>query len=160
MIVVSDTGPIRYLVVVGAVEILPKLFKEVICPEGVWAECISPSAPEAVRDFAKQPPNWLMIMKTGPIDPRVTSLDQGEAEAITLALNLNAQLLLIDEKSGRRKASELGLEIAGTLAVLAAAGRRGWLDYTETTNQLTCLTNFRATEATIRAAWDHTPEPS
>jgi len=155
MIIVSDTGPLRYLVMLGVVDILPGLFGEVICPAAVLDECMTAAAPEALRSFASQPPEWLVVMQVDEIDERTLLLDRGESEAITLALRIRSDLLLIDERKGRQKATDLGLEITGTLAVLAAAGRRSWLDYQEITARLTTITSFRATSELIQEAWEN-----
>jgi len=156
MIVVSDTGPLRYLVILGVVDILPGLFGEVICPAAVLEECLTTAAPEALRSFASQPPEWLVVMQVDEIDDRTVLLGRGESEAITLALRIKADLLLIDERKGRQKATDLGLEITGTLAVLAAAGRRSWIDYQEITERLTTITSFRATTNLIHEVWENT----
>ena len=155
MIIVSDTGPLRYLVVLGVVDILPRLFGRVICPQAVFNECSATGAPNPLRTFASQCPDWLIIKEVDKIDHRTLFLDRGESEAITLALHIKADVPLIDERKGRQNATDLGLAITGTLAVLAAAGHRSWLDYQEITNRLTTITSFRATRELIQEAWEN-----
>jgi predicted nucleic acid-binding protein len=154
VIVVSDTTPLRYLVVLGHLEILPRLFGSVHCPEAVIAECRQPRAPEALRTWAEAPPAWLIVDQVGDIDVALrAAIDQGEAAAITLAQRLQAEVILIDEQDGRRLARARGFVTAGTLAILAQAGIRGWLDFPSTVSRLRTETNFRTTEAVIDAAW-------
>lgn len=156
MIVITDTTPLRYLAVLGEMEILPRLFGEVLCPAEVLAECRDAAAPATLRAWATNPPGWLKVMAAGQADERVADLDRGEAAAITLALACGADLLLIDERKGRARAAALGLKRAGTLGVLAQAGRRGWLDYRAATGRLIRETNFRASPAVIEVTWTHT----
>jgi predicted nucleic acid-binding protein len=153
VIVVSDTTPLHYLAVLGALDVLPRLFGTVLCPPEVLAECLHPSAPEALRTWASKPPDWLKIEETGGLDKRVQGLDSGEAAALSLALRLRADLVLVDERKGRARASRLGLRRAGTLGVLAEAGRRGWLDYSEATDRLLRDTNFRVDPAVVEETW-------
>lgn len=80
-------------------------------------------------------------------------LDEGEAAAITLAQQLQAEVILIDEKEGRRCALARGFVTAGTLNILAQAGRRDWLDYYAIIERLKTETNFRAAQAVIDSAW-------
>ncbi len=155
MIVVSDTSPLRYLAALGQLELLPRLFQEILCPQTVITECLHPAAPEPLREWAREPPAWLRSITTDPLDPRTLDLDPGEAAAITLALDLKANLLLIDERKGRAKVAALGLNRIGTLAVLAQAGRRGHLDYPVTVARLMGETNFRASAAVIQTTWEH-----
>ena len=153
MSVVSDTTPLRYLAALGELEILPRLFTEVASPALVVSECLHSSAPETLRAWASAPPSWLRLVEVDEFDPRVLDLDPGEAAAITAALTMEAELLLIDERKGRARAAELGLKRIGTLAILARAGRCGWLDFDNAVSRLLVETNFRASSEVIEAAW-------
>ncbi len=101
MIVVADTGPLHYLVLVEAVEVLTPLYSRVIVPQMVASELRNVAAPAAVRGWIGQPPPWLEILPDPPPDPNLASLDPGERAAITLALSLGAERLLIDDWAGR-----------------------------------------------------------
>jgi len=97
MIVVSDTSPLNYLVLIDAIDVLPQLFGEVHVPPTVMQELQHPRTPEPVKRWAQSPPDWLLIQSPSadtPLDPR---LDPGEAEAIALALELHATAILVDE---------------------------------------------------------------
>lgn len=154
MIVISDTTPLRYLAVLGYLELLPRLFGIVHCPDAVMRECRHPRAPAALREWAEAPPAWLIVDDVGDIDSDLAdALDAGEAAAIALAQRLKAELILIDEQDGRRCALARGFATAGTLTILAEAGVRGWLDFHAATSRLRTETNFRTTQAVIDSAW-------
>ena len=119
MIVVSDTSPLTALLSVGEEEILPRLFGKVIVPVVVREELMRSHAPL---------PDWLQVR--GVVDlaaaKRLTFMvDDGEAEAIELAKELRADLLLIDERKGRRLAVAEGVSVIGLLGVVVLAKRRG-----------------------------------
>ncbi len=154
MIVVSDTTPLRYLAVVGQLEILPRLFGIVYCPAVVVKECRHPRAPAVLREWAENPSSWLIIDDRGDVTPELMrNLDAGEAAAISLAMRLKAEVILIDEQLGRRCAQAHGFTTAETLNILAQAGIRDWLDYHAVVERLRGETNFRTTQSVIDAAW-------
>lgn len=154
MIVVSDTTPLRYLTLLGRIELLRSLFGEVHCPDVVLRECGHLHAPAALRAWADCVPEWVVVDEVRKIDTDLAFLDDGEAAALTLGRRLGADLLLIDERDGRRCAHDLGFAVAGTLNILAHAGRRGWLDYGAEVARLRQETNFRVTDAVVQAAWE------
>lgn len=127
MIVVSDTSPLNYLILVGCVDVLPVMFRSVIAPSAVIRELKHPRASEAVRSWASAPPGWLTIRRPMSGEP-IGRLDSGESEAIALAEEMrgtNASLrLLIDERDGSRVARSRGFLVIGTLAVLEEAAHR------------------------------------
>ncbi|MBL9131559.1 MAG: hypothetical protein JNG86_10190 [Verrucomicrobiaceae bacterium] len=154
MIVVSDTTPLRYLAVLGHLDVLPRLFGSVHCPDMVIKECTHPRAPAVLRTWASAPPEWLKVAEVHEVEPDLAgTLDPGEAAAITLAMRLGAEVILIDERDGRRTAQARGFATAGTLNILAQAGLRNWLDYHATVERLRAETNFRATQVVTDAAW-------
>ena len=130
MIVVSDTSPVLNLARIGRLDLLPSLYRQVLIPSAVYEELIRSKSdlPPAV-EIASQP--WLMVA-TATDQERVQELrgylDPGEAEAIVLAIELRADLLLVDERRGRRVASAAGLAITGLLGVIATAKRAGLID--------------------------------
>ena len=74
-VVVADTGPVRYLLAIGHIDILPQLFKTISIPTTVHGELLHPSAPALVRHWATKPPPWLEVLSVAPIDnPRFISL--------------------------------------------------------------------------------------
>ena len=159
MIVVSDTTPLRYLALLGQLDLLPRLFGQVYCPDAVIRECRHPRAPASLRIWASAPPGWLQVASGIAIDSSLSDgLDAGESAAISLAQILDAQIVLIDDQAGRRCALARGFATAGTLNILAQAGARGWLDFAEAVSRLREETNFwftqRDVEAARRAAFD------
>lgn len=155
MIVVSDTTPLRYLEVIGGLDWLPALFGEVFCPPEVLAECLHAHAPARLRQWAASAPAWLRVTdvlaesQTLPIE---AWLDAGETAALCLARQVQADLLLMDEKRGRLVAARLGLPVTGTLGVLVEAALRGMTDFEAGLSLLMTTTKFRASEAVIAAA--------
>ena len=144
MIVVADTAPLNYLILIEQTGILPELYGRVIIPEAVVQELRHPSAPPSVRSWMGEPPVWLEIQRVQcpKADATLEALDEGEREAIQLALELHAHLLLIDEKAGRQAAVRHSLRVAGTLAVLEQAAEHGLLDFPKALKRLQ-KTNFR-----------------
>lgn len=127
MIVVSDTSPLNYLVLIGHVDVLPPLFDRVVTPPAVVAELLHPGAPAPVRAWATSLPEWLEVVSPASTD-RTLGLGAGETEAIAVAQELAAPLLLVDERKASVVAVRLGIQAVGTLNVLALAAERGLLD--------------------------------
>lgn len=142
MIVVSDTSPIRYLVLIRAIDVLQSLFGELLIPPTVAAELSHPKAPVPVRDWFQSAPTWVKVRAPLKVDP-IDRLDPGELEAISLALELDADRLLVDDNAGRRAAKRLGISAVGTLAILDLAGKQGLLDFPKSLRELESNTNFR-----------------
>jgi predicted nucleic acid-binding protein len=79
LLVVADTSPIRYLVEIGQIGILPQLFEKIFIPAVAYDELRHPSAPAPVRAWANSPPDWLEVLPvTASNDPVFESLDEGE----------------------------------------------------------------------------------
>ncbi len=138
MIVVADTSPVRYLILIGEIELVPKLYGRVLIPSAVFAELRASASPEPVRKFTEDGPEWLEIATLSqPIENDLLRiLHLGESEAIQLATEIKADLLLIDEKRGRAVAVDRGLEIIGTIGVLLSAHRKGLVDLEESISKL------------------------
>jgi predicted nucleic acid-binding protein len=131
-LVVADTGPLNYLVLIGDIELLPKLFGRVLAPEAVCDELADRDAPAAVRAWAAQRPAWLEVRPNPdfrPDDAPTATLDRGERSAIALALALNADLVLMDDQEGVAAARRTGLVVIGTLGVLDLAAREEWRNH-------------------------------
>jgi len=119
MLVVSDTSPVTALMQIGQSDLLGVLFQEVLIPPSVQAELLRfhPSIPHVLE---VRP-----IQDQGMVDALSHRLDRGEAEAIVLAHESQADYLLIDEKRGRLVAQSQGLTVIGLLGVLLMAKRAG-----------------------------------
>ena len=127
MIVVSDTSPITNLAAVGLLDLLHQLYDRVIIPQAVYDEMASLnySVPGALE---VQTLSWIDIQPVSDLTRAKelqNQLDIGEAEAIILALELQADLLLIDERKGRKVAAQCGVKkINGLLGVLLEAKQK------------------------------------
>jgi predicted nucleic acid-binding protein len=130
MIVVADTSPINYLVLIGEQDLLPALFGQVVIPEAVLEELLSTIAPRTVQEWIAIAPAWLIRRATtASPDPDLHHLDEGERQAIQLAQELQADLLLVDDKAARREAVKRNLPTAGTLGILDRAAEKGLIDF-------------------------------
>ena len=154
MIAVSDTSPICYLILIGEIDILPKLYSQVLVPPAVVAELLHEDAPGAVRSWAANLPS-LISAQQNPVGVTVgmEKLQAGEQAAILLAESAAADMILLDEKSARRVAADRGLRITGTLGVLGEAAARGIVDLEAAIDQLR-KTSFRYSPALLKATLD------
>ncbi len=141
MIVVSDTSPLNYLVMIEVIDVLPILFGKVYAPPTVIRELLHPRSPEIVRLWAASPPNWLTVKAPSLVDMSL-NLDPGELEAIMLATEIHADFILIDERKGYKVAVSRGLQVVSTLAILEEAGARLLLDYEDAIERLDRGTSF------------------
>jgi predicted nucleic acid-binding protein len=147
MIIVSDTSPLNYLVLIQCEHVLPALFGRVLAPPAVINELRHAHTPAMVRAWADALPNWLEIQSPTALDPQL-KLGPGETEAICLAREMHAQLVLIDERKATKVAQEMGLVVTGTLGVLVAASQRGLI---RLANAISALPpTFRAPEPMLR----------
>ena len=150
MIVVSDTSPLNYLVLIERENVLRELFGRVIIPQTVFDELKAAGASAKVRDWANNLPAWIEVRQTNLIaDASLDILDAGEREAILLAQELSADLLLVDDKQARQAALDLRLSITGTIGVLDQAARRNLIDLRNAFDELQ-KTNFHISEDLIR----------
>ena len=125
LLVVSNSSIIIALARICHLDLMEKLFKKVIVPEAVWKELTVEGKPGREKILRA---GFIHVEKTG--NKRLVAfleefVDRGEAEAIVLALELNADLLLVDDRDARSLAKKLGLKVMGTLGVIALAKYRG-----------------------------------
>jgi predicted nucleic acid-binding protein len=124
MVVVADTSPLNYLVLIGEIAVLPHLYGRVVVPKAVIGEMSHPGAPAPVAAFAANPPGWLEVAGVDVTDQReanfmAAALDPGEIAAIMLAAAHPGALLLMDETASRAKAARHGIRNTGTLGIFA-----------------------------------------
>jgi predicted nucleic acid-binding protein len=144
MIVVADASPLNYFVQIGCESILPSLYQRVLIPLSVLDELRHRDATKVVADWLLDLPPWIEVRPTAASpDGALADLDPGEREAIQLAQEQGADLLLIDERRGRLEAKRRGLATTGTLGVLLAAAQKGLIDAAAAYQQLATKTNFR-----------------
>ncbi|NEQ69412.1 MAG: DUF3368 domain-containing protein [Symploca sp. SIO2D2] len=128
MIVISDTSVFTNLAAIGYLYLLQQLYGHILIPTAVYQELtVDPPVFGTVEVKTLQ---WIEVLSVN--DRRmveqlqnIAQLDLGESEAIALSLEINAELLLIDERRGRREANQRGIRITGLLGVLVEAKHRG-----------------------------------
>ncbi len=121
MIVVSDTTPLVGLASIGRLDILRELFDEVYIPQAVHDEATS-----ARKDI--EAAIWMHVVQVRDrlaVNILLDEMDLGEVETIILAGEMNADWVLMDEKKGRRKLSQLNIPKIGTIGVLLKARQLG-----------------------------------
>ncbi len=130
MIIVSDTSTITNLAAVGLLHLLHQLYNRVIIPKAVYDEMVSVGyvVPGTVE---VQTLSWIetqLVTDIKKVNELQSDLDIGEAQAIVLALELDADLLIMDERRGRKVASSLGItNITGLLGILIEAKQKGMI---------------------------------
>ncbi len=147
MIVISDTGPLNYLIRLEAAGVLPALYETVTVPDAVRQEMLHPHAPEVVQAWAARLPTWAVLRQPQSLLP--LALDAGERAAISLAFEVCADLVLIDERRGRQEAQAQNLKTIGTLGILVDAARSDLLDLTDALARLQQI-NFYVSEALVQ----------
>lgn len=153
MIVVSDTSPINYFALIELQELLPKLFDRVLIPDAVHRELRSAGAPAPIKRLIADAPAWLEARPTPEIAPALRHLDAGEREAISLAMSVGADLVLLDERKGRRAAREHGLRVSGTLGVIRLAADQNLVTLPDALDRLK-KTNFRVSPRVLNGLRD------
>lgn len=127
MIVVSNTSPIINLAAMGRLDLLHHLYGDILVPAAVYQEIVVIGAgmPGAAEVRTEPWFHQRSASDTGFVAILRRDLDPGEAEAVALAYEIKADLLLIDERAARAHASRLGLKYIGLLGVLVAAKAAG-----------------------------------
>jgi hypothetical protein len=149
-VVVSDASPLHYLIQSSAVHILPALFQQVLIPPVVFQELQHARTPPMVRAWVEHLPPWLIVRAPSVLDASL-AVDEGEREAICLAREVQAAVLLMDDRKGRAEALRCGLRVTGTIGVLEGAAARGLVDFPHAMQQL-WQTSARLDEELVQAA--------
>ena len=129
MIVVSDASPIISLSAVGHLDLLHLLYQQISIPDSVRQEILRVNSDRPGVAELKAA-DWIVthsVEYSHLVRTLDGDLDRGEAEAIALAVHLRADLVLMDERRGRRIAGRFGLKVVGVLGVLIEAKARGFL---------------------------------
>lgn len=152
MKVISNTSPLVYLLLIQEIRLLPCLFSEVLIPAAVREELAHPEAPIEVRNWIEQSPDWISTVQlpTHELDSELRRLDPGEREAIVLAEQQNADLLLLDDRKARQVARRRGLPLTGLIGVLRMAIARDLVEAPTVVARLRATT-FRASDALLSA---------
>lgn len=126
MAIVSNTSPISNLAKVGQLDLIQQLYGVILIPNAVYEELLDERAGETVITAVRSA-TWLEIHSVQNqelVNELRDRINVGEAEAIALAVEIEATRLLIDERLGRQAATDLGLKITGVLGILLLAKRR------------------------------------
>lgn len=126
--VISNTTPILSLLKIGKLDVLRELYGKVWIPKAVYREIEEGKDKDYYADLSKF--DWIEIASIQSASARLYlfDLDDGEAETIILAQEQNADVAIIDEKLGRRYASQINIPVTGTIGVLLKAKERGLID--------------------------------
>jgi predicted nucleic acid-binding protein len=113
--VIADTSCLIVLSNIGQLDILRELYQKMII------------TPEIAAEFGETVPEWIHVQAADPLKIRMlrNDIELGEASAIALAIETPGSLLILDDKKARRVAEDLGLNLTGTLGVIAKAYRTG-----------------------------------
>jgi predicted nucleic acid-binding protein len=153
-VIISNTTPINYLVLIDQINVLRHLYAHVMIPQAVFGELQDEGTPGKVKAWVASHPEWLEVRTvSAPLDPMLASLDVGEREAISLAKEIQADALIIDEPDGREAAKRQGLRVIGTLRFLYDAAEAGLCELEQTYDDLQ-QTTFRAHPQLFRAFLD------
>ncbi len=151
MIVVADTSALNYLIRMKRAEILPALYGRVVIPHAVRDEMLADRAPVEVRSWAAELPSWIDLVSAIHFDPTLPEqLGAGEREAISVALEMKAEVVLMDDQPARLAAEQRGLFVSGTLSVVLQASRLGLMNFEPALMELKNL-GFRMSDAVITA---------
>ena len=150
MLVISDTSPLCYLLLIEQVDLLPQLYGRVIIPQAVQDELADGRSPENVKRWIEEPPIWLEIQPvSAQLDAVLEELDLGERESILLVKQLNADLLLVDDREARKVARSRKVRIIGVLGILEEAATLGIVDLPKAIVRLQ-QTTFRVSPSLIQ----------
>ncbi len=139
--VISDTSPINYLMLIGRIDLIRKLFGTVIIPTQVLWELSHQRAPDPVRRWSLDLPEWVEVASAKNLDASL-NLGAGESEAISLAVERECSIIIMDDLEGRVAAQARGINPVGTLNILELAAETRLVDFEEAVTAL-LATNFR-----------------
>lgn len=161
MLIISDTTPIISLIKADKLYLLEKMFGNVIIPKAVYDELtVNEKYGKEIAELKEA-----IFIKVSKVENNasvnilrnVTGLDAGESEAIVLAEENDADLLLMDEHKGRQVAKKLGIRITGTIGILLQAFDEGMLTREDIVNSIVVLkeSNIRISDNLCKKVYEH-----
>ena len=144
MATVSNSSPIIHLTKIGMLELLHALFGQIFVPEMVYSECTNSIHHRREIGLIKNA-DWINVVSISNrklFNVLHQDVDAGEGEALVLAMESNADLILLDDQEARSKARILDLHVTGTLGVLLKAKNAGLIDSVTDSIQLLEDTGF------------------
>lgn len=146
MTTVSNSTPLIALSKIGKIELLHEYFGQIYIPKAVYEEVVvNGGILYGAEEVAKA--DWIIVEDVGntlAVESLSMYLDAGESEAIVLAKEKNG-LLIIDDGDGRKAATNMNIDITGTVGVLLKAGMDGKIDLRESLDELNAC-GFRLSE--------------
>ncbi|MDI6735594.1 MAG: DUF3368 domain-containing protein [bacterium] len=147
--VVSNSSTLIHLGKVGLLDLLAEQFGEILIPKAVWRETVEEGGEESDAGIIGTA-NWIKVCDVS-VSPLLTTfstlLDEGEAEAIVLAMEIDADLILLDENDARRIAESHGLRKTGLLGILIKAKQQGYIQSLKICLYQLQMTGFRLSES-------------
>jgi predicted nucleic acid-binding protein len=158
MIVVASTSPIYYLVLIGEIDVFPQLFERAIVPQAVCNELNAQGVPAQLQNWIAQPPAWLEIQSVvNEPDANLERLHPGEWQAILLAEQVGADLLVLDNKAARQIAVARGFKVTSLLGLLDEAATQGSIELSGAIERLR-RTTFRVSPTLLKSLLERHPE--
>lgn len=159
MIIIADTTPLHYLILIGEAEVLKELFGRVVIPPAVADELNKDRTPQPIRDWIESPPSWLEVIQPAfELPDMAKSLGKGERAAIALAVELAADALLPDDKRAKNEARRRNIPVITILNILETAAARGWLDLPDAIARLRRTNFYMPSEEAIEQALERDRE--
>ena len=161
MIVVSNTTPLIGLASIQRFELLQQLFGEVYIPQAVYAESVIAGSGEGSAKREVSGATWIKVVNVQDrlaVDVLLDELDLGEAEAIVLARELNADWVLMDERKARRKLTQLGINKIGTLGILLKAKQERLIEIIRPDIEKLQQQSFRMSQSVMDAVLEQANE--
>jgi len=161
MIVVSDSSPLIGLAQIQRLELLQCLFGEIFIPQAVYDEVVIEGRKKGRDVQAVSTATWIrtvVVSDPSSVGALLQELDKGEAETIVLAQALSAEWVLMDEKAGRRKLTQMGMNKIGTLGILLWAKRAGFLDAIRPEIERLQAQRFSVSQSVINAVLEEAGE--
>ncbi len=152
MIIVSDTTPLIGLASIGRLEILHELFGDVFIPQAVYDETVTYGREEGLAKQEVINASWIHVAQVQDrlaVNVLLDELDLGEVETIILAVELKADWVLINERKGRRKLSQLNISKIGTIGILLKAKELGLISVLKSEVESLQKTGFAVSQAVI-----------
>ena len=158
---VSNSSPIMNLAAIGRLGLIKLKFGNVVIPDAVWCEVVIDGKGKSGAEDVENS-DWIKIQSVRDkalVKALEKDLDSGESEAITLAVENNADVLLLDDKSARLIAANLGLNIIGIVGILIWAKKEGIIEQlSKELENLRKKANFRMSEDLIKRALQEVDE--
>jgi len=155
MKIISDSSPLMALSAIGRLHLLKEEFGGIIVPDAVWTEItVDGKLKKGTNDILRA--EWIKIEQVKNqflVKSLKKDIDYGESEAIALAVEMNADLILLDDKMARSVASNFELNILGTMGILVRARKKGLVQQLQPEiDNLLVLANFRLSHELIKLA--------